>query len=42
MTGFKETIGDSEIIFLSNNHAFYGGLGEYLLNSMIRSETLGI
>ncbi|UCE55183.1 MAG: hypothetical protein JSV31_07005 [Desulfobacterales bacterium] len=36
----EETIGDSSTIFVLDNHSFYGGLGDNLLNSMMTSDIL--
>lgn len=36
----EETIGDRTTIFVVDNHSYYGGLGDSLLNSMISSDTL--
>jgi transketolase len=35
-----ETIVDIDTIFVLDNHSFYGGLGDNLLNSMMASDTL--
>jgi transketolase len=36
----EKTVGDCPAIFVLDNHAPYGGLGDYLLNAIISSEKL--
>lgn len=39
---FEEAVGECKAIFVLDNHGSYGGLGDYLLNTIISSETLGM
>ncbi|MGD8948699.1 MAG: 1-deoxy-D-xylulose-5-phosphate synthase N-terminal domain-containing protein, partial [Desulfobacterales bacterium] len=40
MDWLEDTIGDSDTIFVMDNHSTSGGLGDFLLNSMMSSDTL--
>ena len=40
MNWLEETIGDRQTIFVLDNHSIYGGLGDYVLNSMMTSNAL--
>ena len=40
MDWLEDTIGDSDTIFVMDNHFTSGGLGDFLLNSMMSSDTL--
>ena len=40
MDWLEDTIGDSDPIFVMDNHSTSGGLGDFLLNSMMSSDTL--
>jgi transketolase len=40
MYWLEETIGNCETIFVLDNHSQYGGLGDHLLNALMRSDNL--
>ena len=40
MNWLEDTIDDSDTIFVMDNHSIYGGLGDFLSNSMMTSDTL--